>query len=573
MTIVNAERSYASKKTQGVEKFFGSLRENLKKEKGVALDSATTHEFMASAISLSQSVTGFDVPEGLVTVREELKPEQFSAITSALLDGASVYEREHGCTVPADVLEVAIGQAYSTSRHAASRFALPTSIALDSSSNEASDPLALQTNRAVTSILSTIMSACPFALYLPFDLGSNEAKLAIVSHRAGLAHGQYALDASLDGANSGDVFLSSSRTHTGTRGTPSGLAVDYTGKLTKVQNDRAHCDAAAGDLKLMKNRALVYINGQVAAKEVTAGIINGSIVIGAITYSVAGVINNDTGVFTVTVTASDTAPLGAAVPLMVKGFIDYERDASITPSVSTSADTYLLYAKPWRAFVQTTPDADSQMANELGIDPASQSMVAIGNQLANERHYDALFMAAQLASQNADSFLFDWTDRNRQMNAAQIFNDMLPAVGRASQKMANDTMSYGIKYWYVGVRLAALIQGLPSTIFEPSGLAARPGVYRLGRLFGLYEVYYCPKADIISETSNSSKILFIGQALESARAPIVFGDAVAPIIKPLGINTDMKSGFFRYERNFTEVNPHTPSSLGCAQLDVTDLSV
>jgi hypothetical protein len=570
-TVSNIKKRYSSKKTQNVGKFFDGLREHVKQDNGVALDAASVSDFMGTAISQSKDYTGFDVPEHLITVRDELSAEQFSSVTKAMLDSATIYEQEHGCSIPSDLLEVAIEKAFSTTRYAGGKFSLPKSYALDSADSTASDPLALQTNRAVTSILSTIMSASPFALYLPFDIGSNEAKLAIVSHQAGLAHGEYSLNENMDGANSGDVFFSSARIDKGLRGTPSSLTVDYTGKLTKVQTDRDNCDEAAGDLKLLRNRAIVYVNGQPVAKEVTPGVISGSITIGAITYAISGVINNDTGVYTVTTVASATAPLGSTVPVHIKGFIDYERDSSITPSVITHADTYLLYANPWRAFVQTTPDASSQMSNELGIDPASQSMVAVSNQFANERHYSALSMLKKLAVQNSDTFNFDWTTRSAQLNAVQIFNDILPGVGRASQKMAIDTLSYGIKYWYVGIRLAALIQGLPNTIFEPSGITPRPGVYRLGRLFGQYEVYYTPK--IVTETTTSSKILFIGQALESARAPVVFGDSVAPIIQPLAVGTDMKTGYYRYERNFTEVNPHLPSSLGCAELDVTSLAV
>jgi len=564
-------RHYNSRHTQNVGNFLTALKGVATKEEGMALDSASVADFMSSVNNQSASINGFELPDSMKALQDELRPEQFANIIKAALDGASAYRYEHGCELPPDVLESAFAQAYSTTRHAAKKHHLPKSHALDSASNEASDPLALQTNRAVSSILSTTMSACPFAMYLPFDIGSNEAKLVIVSHQAGYETGQYSKSDSLDGANSGDVFMSAERVHTGTRGTPSGLAVAYTGKLTKKQLTRATCDQAAGDLKLLKTRAVAYVNGQRAAVERDPGVISGSITIGSVTHTLAGTINNDTGNFSITVTASSGAPLGAALPVLVKSYIDFERDASVTPSIITHAEPYIIHANEYRGFVSVTPGAKTQMSNELGIDPTTQSMVTMQNHTVNERHYNALFWLSQLSRQNADTFSFDWNERKLQMNVASIFNDMQVPINELSQQMVLDTFSYGIKYGYVTRKMAGLISGLPMTIFEPSGIAPRPGVYRVGRLFGVIDIYYCPKVDIIAETSTASTMLFIGGAMEAARCPVVFGDAVAPIIQPLGIGSDMKSGFTMYSRNFTEVNPHIPSSKGCARLDVTNL--
>jgi uncharacterized Zn-binding protein involved in type VI secretion len=579
-TLPGGTRIYHSKATKDVGAFVNGLRSQLKKPAmGVALDSASVSDFMDTAANQSASLIGFDVPEKLRIVRDELNPEQFASVLSAMLDGAAFYEREHGCQAPADLMEAVIWAAYSTSRHAEHSFGLMKSsgMVLDSADSLSSDPIALQTNRAVTAILNAFLSLPPFVLSLPFDLGSNQAKLAIVSHQAGLANGQYGAGDNMDGANSGDIYFSSYRVHTGTRGTPSGNAVTYTGKITRRQTDRLTCDQSADPLPLLKGRAIVYINGQPAAAEVSPGVISGSITVGSVTYTQSGTITNSTGAFNVTVTASSGGALGASVPVTVQGVIDYENnDALLPPSLNTHIDTFTILANPWRGVVQVSPDAATQMANELGIDPASQSMVAMGNQVGNERHYTALSMAGQLAQQNTDTFDFDWTDRKLQLNAAMIFNDMALPINRLSQQMALDTMSYGIKYWYVGIRVAALLMALASGgsgLFVPSGLAPRPGIYRLGTLMGIYEVYYCPKKDIVVEDPTTANILFIGQALEAARAPIVYGDAVAPIIKALGVLQNMKQGFWRYERNFTAVNPHAPSSKGCASLQITDLSV
>lgn len=81
--------------------------------------------------------------------------------------------------------------------------------------------------------------------------------------------------------------------------------------------------------------------------------------------------------------------------------------------------------------------------------------------------------------------------------------------------MAEDTIDQGITHVYVSKKMAANIQGLPSTLFTSSGVAARPGIYWVGRLFGLYEVYHSPR--IIDFNSNATRIICIGRSTQVAR--------------------------------------------------------
>ena len=46
------------------------------------------------------------------------------------------------------------------------------------------------------------------------------------------------------------------------------------------------------------------------------------------------------------------------------------------------------------------------MANELGLDPYSESVIAIQAQFANERHYDVLRKGVRLAALNTATFDF-----------------------------------------------------------------------------------------------------------------------------------------------------------------------
>ncbi|MOA09144.1 hypothetical protein D3C78_1289540 [compost metagenome] len=63
----------------------------------------------------------------------------------------------------------------------------------------------------------------------------------------------------------------------------------------------------------------------------------------------------------------------------------------------------------------------------------------------------------------------------------------------------------------------------------------------------------------------------VGRATDVTRNPFVLGDAVAPTVIPLAVNADLKTGAGFYARNFTAVNPHQASAMGCALINVTNL--
>ncbi len=119
-----------------------------------------------------------------------------------------------------------------------------------------------------------------------------------------------------------------------------------------------------------------------------------------------------------------------------------------------------------------------------------------------------------------------------------------------------------------------MMQSLPSNMFTPSGIPARPGIYRIGRLFGRFEVYYTPKGvpEWIDGGHQAASVLCIGRATDVTRNPFVLGDAVAPSVIPLAVNADLKTGAGFYARNFTAVNPHRQSSLGCAMINLINLT-
>lgn len=543
---------YNNRKTAQVADFVTALRDGAETQ-GV-FDSAAADEFISSGLSQNSAV----IPQDLAVVFDEADDDTAQRVTRAIYDGVAAYEENHGTPVPADLVQQAIHLAYGTTNEAAR--------ILDSASSSHHDQGSLQPNRAVVAILSTLTEAIPFAHYLPADINSNEARLAIMTHRAGNTYGSYQQNDLMDGANSGDAYISSGREHK--------CAIDnegkITGKITAVQATPDTCDPAGKAVKLLRGRCLVYLDGMIVAKEVEgtgtgANSVIGQAVIGSQVHQIAGTINPDNGDINLT----STPAIPESANIVVEGFIDYEAAADLTPEISTHVETFSLLAKPWRVNTTQTIDSRTQMAAELGLDPYSEGVLAIQSQFANERHYEVLRKARRLAARNQETFDFKWATQGDFKSRADVWRDFNSAVGAASQRMAILTMNHGITHMYVGTNVAAQMLGLPRDIWEPSGVVERPGVFRLGRLFNRYDVYYTPKG--LVETSDSAEILCIGRATDVTRNPFVLGDAVPPTVVPLSTSSDLKSGAGFYARNFTHVNPHKESAQGCALINVTNL--
>ena len=389
-----------------------------------------------------------------------------------------------------------------------------------------------------------------------------------MSHIAKDTYGSYLSGGSMDGITSGNRYASAKRVHK--------CAVDgagaFTGKITVKQTDEITCDAAAAVPPLLRGRSIVKVNGVPVAREVSQSgtgnsAISGSVTIGATTYLIAGSINTDTGV----IAGTTTPAIPNTTPVVVEAVIDYERNPALVPSIITNVDVYSLYASPWRVNTFASIDGRTQMSNELNLDPYSESVITIQAQYANERHYNVIYDAKQLAAQNTVAYNFEWAARSAQMNRSAIWLDFALPLGVASQNMAINTMNHGITHLYVGKNIAAQWAALPPELFQSSGISERPGIYRVGRLFGKYEVYYTPKGVTEAADGSTAEILCIGRATDVTRNPFVLGDAYSPVVMPLAVGADLNQGAGFYARNFTEVNPHIPSALGCALITLTGL--
>lgn len=529
---------------------------------GTTYDSGAAAEFVGEATNRGADAnTGAVVPENLRIVMDEVGAEP---VTKALYDSATHYQREHGVPLPADLAEQMIHSAYSTTGDAARRYKMDSGA---NANNHHQEPLSLQANRALVAILGTVGEAVPWAHYAPADIGSNESKIAILHHAAGKTVGGYGANDMLDGVFAGDRYISSMRLHT--------VAIDGTGaasgKLTAIQDTADTCGQSGAAIKTLRGRAVLYIDGMLVGKEANsassgANPINGMYAKGGTTYAIGGSFNADTGAFTLT----STPAIPEGVKVSVEAPIDYEQTGmpDLTPELVSRVDVYSLYAHSWRALTRVSIDSGTQVSNELSLDLFSESVMAIQNQYAIERHFDALDKARRIAANNADTFDFEWAARSQQMNRAQIWQDFGAVLGKLSQQMVENTLDHGITHLYVGKDIKSQWESLPRELFEPSGVQERPGIYRIGRLFGKYDVYYNPKA---KEAANSSEILCVGRATSAARNMVVFGDSVAASVLPLAYNSDMKKGAAFFARNFSSVNPHSLSAMGAASLTVTNL--
>lgn len=544
-----------------VEQYFDGLHAETSvaaKNSGSVFDSA--REISNSALASSKG-SGQSLPAEVQAVIARMPEDQQGRVLDSVLYGMEVYRREHNVLPTADVIQAALQQGLAASFPVNERGVIMDSVG----SSLHHDQISSQPNRVVVAITSAIAEAFPAATYLPTDIGSNEARLGIVSHLSGSLWGGYTVSELMDGINVGKAFLSAERRIT--------LAID--GPRTGVTGQFFTTVGGATPLNVLRGRTMVFINGFFAAAEVpnssgaaATSPISGTVNLAGTDYTIGGTVNISTGALVLT--SSPALPAGAVAE--AEGFADYETNPTQTPEMISQVTTYQLFATPWRATSRQTIDSRTQYQNEIGVDLQSETLIAVRNQFAMERHYNSLNKLYALGQNNKATFDFDWTNQKAQKTRSQIWLDLQSIIGLVDQQMAEDTMDTGITHIYVMKKVAAQMLSMGSEYFAPSGIVARPGIYRLGRLFNRYEVYYVPDQRVaLTETSTASQILCIGRSQQVARCPIVLGDAVSPTVLPLAMGQDMRYGNAFYARNFTSVNPHQPSARAAAVIDVTNL--
>lgn len=496
--------------------------------------------------------------------------DKHGAILDSVLRGAAEYKRMHGIAPDETTIEFALWRGL--------RAATPLKelgldgARLDSASNSHHDQLSLNPAAPIVAIMAMLSEAMPFAAYLPADVKSNEARLAIFDTKANSDFGNYLVGDTLSGIAGGGTYLSSERYCL-----LSANGGGNTAPLTYTVTQKADVAAGAGNvaMPLLRGRTVIFVNGLPVAREsdvnYSAGTgnnsLSGQVTIAATTYTITGTVNSDTGAISV----STSANLPAGTKVVALAYIDYERAPDYAPKVGTEVNVYKLFAKASRGIAKVSIDAMTQMQQELSLDPRGQALMALRSQYASELHYQGLQKMFDIGLGFAEAWAYGYSTQVAEKARAEMWLELAPILTKASQKMAERTVDYGIGVLYFTGELAAQLDGLPSTIFESSGLRDRPGIYRKGRLFGKYECYYTPKK--LTETGNgdTSQILAIGRGSQVARNPLVRGEAVPPVLLPLATNTDMVTQDGFYARDFSEVNPHSLSAQGATVINVTGI--
>lgn len=506
------------------------------------------------------------LPARMTALLEKIEDERVRTVAvCSLLDGVRTYEHEHGSMPNADLIDAVLAQAVAVVDGKA-QGVLPSGMTLDSvSSSAGSTELSHQPNRLALAILGGLAEACPFGAYLPSDIGSGESKLAIINTSAGSSFGGYGENDILDGVNGGDPYLLPERE----------LVANVAGdRATATAVFKARTDGSGAALPLMRHHTVVVMRGFQVAEEIdrnskgATSPLAGRVEIKGTSYSISGTVTLATG----SVALTFTPALPEDHPeVRVVGYVNYEGNPDLTPRINTQAESFSLFTTASRAIMQVTPDARTQGQAELGADFLTVAVSAARRQLAQERYFTALRKVRAVALNTLRVFDFDAATQLIEKTRAQRWRDFGSFVALVDQIVANQTMEHGIGLIYVNEIGASQFLSMGADDFQPSGVQARAGIFRLGRYKRRYDVIYTPK--VVEESTDGTEIemLLVSQAAQVARNPVVFSDAVPPTLIPLNVGTDLKSGAALFTRQLTKTNPHTASAMGCALIKVKNL--
>lgn len=514
---------------------------------------------------------GIEIPKSVDILLSKYADETHGVLLDSVIRGAEHYQREHGFAPDAGLIETALHNAIVASTNPGELGI--AGFRMDSATDLHHDQLSLQPAQAMVAIMSQFAEAVPFAAYLPADVKSNEARLAIMSNKARSDFGAYLSNGSLDGVAGGGVYIDSERVCVLSTNGGGGTALTYT--VTTQQSTAVGGVAVGGGnvaVPLLRGRTTLVVNGMIAGRETESygsgsNSIAGSVVIAATTHTISGTVNSDTGA--ISITASPVLPAGTIVEALA--YVDYERAPDVAPKIGTEVQVYKMYARASRVTVSATIDAMTQMQQELSLDPRGQALLSVRAQYAQERHYAILSKVLRIAANYAATWNYDAATQIAQKDRAQIFLNLAPILAKASQDMAIRTIDCGVSTLYVTGQIAAIMRGLPSTIWQDSGVPERAGIYRLGRLFSTYDVYYTPKG-LTDNGTSTSQILCIGRASQTARNIAVFGEAVPAMFLPLAMQRDLVQSDAFYTRNFSDINPHALSAQAAALINVTGIA-
>ncbi|TDR30337.1 hypothetical protein [Hydromonas duriensis] len=481
------------------------------------------------------------------------------SVYKATMDGIDAFTKAHGRVPTGDVIENALRTSLNvvSQEHRTKSGILATYD--DATSTASGSPM--QSNRAQVAVYQSIVGAVPFAGYIPMGDGL-QGKLIIVKHEAASTSGAYMAGENMDGMNINKPFMSSTRRIT--------LDVDGKGLFRYSDSDKTGAPIYASGVDVFIDGVPAGGTVMNAANNVAKASLLGNITLAnGINYAITGYATPLTGEIAVTVTPA--LPKGAV--LEAAAILNYEH-ASMKekrPMVQTAAYSFDFRAHYMSGNYRLTQEAKVQFQSETRIDAGTEAMYQLRAKSNAERHAESLKAMYAIAKGYTTTFDFMAVTRQMQRSRADIWSDAIFPIAAADADMVERTQGFGISVLYVGKKGKSDIMSLPSTLFTPSGLPSSNGIYRLGKLYGLWDVYY-DAGVVIKETDNAIEILAIGRSDQIARNPMIFGDVAGATVTPLAAGNPQEEGYGYFQALATRVNPHQDSARGAARIQLTNFN-
>lgn len=528
------------------EKWVNHLIDN--KNNGAVLDSAS---------ELWQS----QAPDNIRALGD-LMPHEY--IGESIAQGVSMYEKAHGKKPSGAVLDSAIRLAInSVSKERADRATNGLAVLDDVGSTQSNAPLI--TNRVAIILNNAISLAIPHAGYLPMQDGM-AGKIIIVGHTAGNNVGDYVKNDSLDGFAAGKPFMSAERIVLA----ESTNQTDFTFKIKHAKDDADGSPVLPSHTELLIN-GIPCSTGSINASvnQATVRLAGSAVLEDGKEYTFTGnlTVENGNG------NLSFTPALPQGVEVHVVGLLNYEHDnlKEKRPRFLANAHSLDFRAAFMSGLYQVSQEAKVQFNTEVRLDPASEGMYAMQQQSLIERHYNYLNSMYRVAKSYKHVANLNSSKRLDVRDMNDLWSDVLFTLKDADMKMLVRTQSYGIAALYVGNKGAAHIMSLARDTFEPSGSPAAAGIFRLGRLFRKYDVYFTP--NLLNETVDSIEMLAVGSSAQTGMNPYIVGDVLSPTFKNLSLTTSLMEGAAYFAAGAARINPYQRAAKGAALISVTGLTI
>lgn len=430
---------------------------------------------------------------------------------------------------------------------------------------------AMNVSQVLTAIMLSFTEQIPFAGVATVGRGSNglEGRIIQVTHTSDSNVGGYKSGDNIDGLNSGKPFMQSKRFVDAVADTDK---TKYTAKIKLSESDAQGCP-------IRHDTASVYINGLIAVTANPSTSRKDSFS-ASDTFRFPDNDNNyavlmqcpnkDNGEIVITI--NPALPEGSRV--RVSADIDFEHSSlkGKRPAVRTDAIHTAFRIHYASGYYKISSEAKHQWQSDVNLDPATQATIALRNQYYNERHMQAIDCMYEIAQSHQNNFSLDWLNRLSQRSIGSVVQDLYFSLSKVDTDMVMRTQFSSLGVIYVGRDAIQYFEAMDPSIFVRSGIRKRPGIFRLGKWCGQYDVYFTPSPKLNRPINGAFQMLCIGRSDQVAGNPYITGDALSPIITPFSINNDGEQGSFYFGALSDTVNPFSNIAAAASLINVTDLA-